>query len=158
MALGLQVFELGLILLAMLAETAFLNAEIRELPLISDKNLRIDERGLNGRVGAFELIGELDATEGVDAHFERGDAKQTPFGIGERLDERVFGVGAGLLFGEEAPDVLFVRSSIITRQQNGAASESGFDGVEGRNRAAFRCFGTGRELRIRLIRKDLSVR
>jgi hypothetical protein len=38
------------------------------------------------------------AADGVDAGFERGDAKETPIGVGDGLDEIVFVVAAGEYF------------------------------------------------------------
>ncbi|MGH9582376.1 MAG: hypothetical protein ACRD4O_05525 [Bryobacteraceae bacterium] len=79
------------------------------------------------RTASSWVGGEFEAAGRVDAHFEGGDAEQTPLGIGERLDEIVLGVAAGFVVVEGALNVLPISIGIVTGQQNGAASETCFD-------------------------------
>ncbi|HSU58327.1 MAG TPA: hypothetical protein VLI55_03350 [Bryobacteraceae bacterium] len=57
-----------------------------------------------GGANGFGLVGEfvsvLQAAKCVDSRFKRRDAEQTPLGIGDGLNERLFAIGFGLPFGE----------------------------------------------------------
>ena len=130
LALRLQVSQSGGVFFALSAQAAFLNAEIAELPLIEDEHLRIDQGGADSRIFVFELGGKLEPAKGVDAHFECGNAEEAPFGVGKRLYEILFAVVFGLVLLEEARDVGLVSGGIVTGQQNSAAGEPGFYGIE----------------------------
>jgi len=58
------------------------------------------------------------------------DAEQAPFSVGEVLNQNLFGFGGGREISHQAGDVPLVGQHIIRWQENGAASEAGFDGVE----------------------------
>ncbi|MBV9304325.1 MAG: hypothetical protein JOY62_14565 [Acidobacteriaceae bacterium] len=49
---------------------------------------------------------------GVDAHFERGDAEQPRFGVGQGLGESGFFVADGLVLIEEALNLLLIASIV----------------------------------------------
>ncbi|MBV9300709.1 MAG: hypothetical protein JOY62_09370 [Acidobacteriaceae bacterium] len=92
--------------------------------------MRFDKRGADlGVFFVLELLGKREAADGVDAHFERRDAEQAPFGVGERLRESGFFIAGGFVLIEEALDVLLVSGVIVARQQDGAAGEPGFDRI-----------------------------
>jgi hypothetical protein len=65
------------------------------------------------------------------------------------LDEGFFFVGGGLVLGDVAVEMLLVDGGIAGGEKNGAASEAGFDGVQGRFGFAF-----GAELLLRTQRAD----
>jgi hypothetical protein len=50
---------------------------------------------------------------GDDAGFERGDLAETPLGVDNGLDEVVFVVVGGGVFGEEAVDVFLVDGGVF---------------------------------------------
>ena len=94
-AVFLQLGEFGDIGFALVAEAALLQSEVGEIAAIGHEDFALDEGFAIDGVGVVgELIGEFEAADGVDAGFERGDAEQAPFGIGDRLDERFFFVGS----------------------------------------------------------------
>lgn len=78
----------------------------------------------------LELIGELHAAARVDGVFEAGDAVQAPGGIGEGLDERGFPRRGGLELCFEVVDVVLVGGAVAGGQEDGAAGECSFEGVE----------------------------
>ncbi len=153
-----MIFQFGQVFLALAAEAAFLNAEVVELALIGDENMRVDQSGANGSILVFELAGELEAAKGVDAHLERGNAKETPLRISERLDEIFFVVTDGLMVFEISLDVPLISSGIIGGQQDSAAGETGFNSIQRRFGFARRRRRPGRQLSIGSIRKDLRGR
>ncbi len=59
-------------------------------------------------------MGEFVAAAGVDAGYERGDLAKAPFGVGDGLDEVVFGFGGGGVLGEEAIDVFGVDGGVMS--------------------------------------------
>jgi len=61
----------------------------------------------------------------------------------------MFGGADGLVFVEEALDVGLIGGGIVAWQQDGAAGETGFDGVQRRFGFAFGSFGAGRKLSLR---------
>ncbi|MGI9070764.1 MAG: hypothetical protein ACR2JB_05400 [Bryobacteraceae bacterium] len=71
------------------------------------------------------------------------ECEQTPFGIGDRLDERLFGIARWFVLGEESLDVLSVGDGIVAGQQDGAVGEPGFHGVQRRFGFSFWCFRAG---------------
>ena len=93
--------------------------------------MRFDQRGADGLVLIGEQANEFKAAEGVDAGFERGDAQQAPFGIGERLDERALRIGGGLPLSFAAGNVSGVGGGVLRWQEDGAAGEAGFQCVQG---------------------------
>jgi len=137
-SLFLQVADFGEVVDELVAQSAFLNAEVVQLTVVREERLGFDQRGTDGGIlFGGELGGEFYAAEGVDAGFERGDAQQAPFGVGDGLYEGAFVVGGGLVRGDETIHVGLIGGEVIRRQQDGAASETGFEGVQGRIRFAF---------------------
>jgi hypothetical protein len=131
-ALALQVFEFREVDLVAAAETGFLEREVAEVFAVGEEDLRFDHGGADVGIGLVgKCFGELAAAEGVDAGFERGDAEQSPIGRGEGMDEGFFGVGSGLEVSEEAGDVALEGGAVVGWEEDGAAGETGFDGVVG---------------------------
>jgi hypothetical protein len=64
--------------------------------------------------------------------FERGDAVETPGGVGEFLDKLGFGGSSGLILVEELAAVLLVGGGILSGENGGTACEAVGDGVLGR--------------------------
>ena len=48
----------------------------------------------------IEFIGEFAMAEGIDGGFERWDAEEAPSSVGDGLNESVFIVGGGRVFGK----------------------------------------------------------
>jgi hypothetical protein len=113
--------------------------------------------GSDSGIFLVEPCRKLYAPERVNSHFERRDAKQPPFGVGDRLDERFFGSRRRFVLVEKSLDVLLVSCGFFAGQQDGAAGQSGFHGVEGRFAFALGRFRAGRELSVGLIGADLRI-
>ena len=62
-----------------------------------------------------EIFGEFAFADGVDAGFKFGDAEETPFGVGDHLDESALFVVDGSVFGEVAFDVSGVEGCVFCR-------------------------------------------
>ena len=77
------------------------------------------------------------AAAGVDGAFESGDAGETPLGVGEGLDELGFTGRGGLVFGGVGGQMLAVGVGVVGGEKDGAAGESGFNGVQGGDAFAF---------------------
>ena len=84
--------------------------------------------------------------------FERGDAIETPGGVGEFLDELGFGGSGGSIFVEELAAVELVGGGVLGSEDRGAAGESGGEGVLGRALFAGGGAGSGGVERIRAVR------
>ena len=76
------------------------------------------------------MFGEFAATDGVNTEFERGDAEETPIGIGNGLREAAFFVGSRSKAGEGAVEMRLVCGGVFAREQDGAAREPGLDCVQ----------------------------
>ena len=88
LALLLESAELGEVGLLLIAQAAILEGEVVEIATIREEDLTLDESFADGGVGFLRMeIGEFEAANGVDAGFERSDAVDAPFGIGNALDE-----------------------------------------------------------------------
>ena len=129
--ISLQFAQGGGIFFALAAQAAFLEAEIREIAARGAKDVRFDQGWADRLVLVREHASAFETAEGVDAGFERGNAQQTPFGVGERLDERALGIGGGRPLGLDAGDVGGVGGGVLGWQQDGAAGETGFQSVQG---------------------------
>ena len=128
----LKGLELRDIFFAMIAEATFLECEIAEISPVVDSDAGAEESGAGG--GVFlsgEFAGEFAQSEAQDGSFEWGDAQETPFGVDDGLDESVFVVSSGSVFGEVTVNVLLVSEGVVSGKKNGLAGESGFDGVMG---------------------------
>jgi len=78
----LEVAECGGIFFALAAETGFLNGKIIELALVSEEDFGFYQVLADFSVLVWELGGEFEAADGIDAQFESGNAEQAPFGVG----------------------------------------------------------------------------
>ena len=65
-------------------------------------------------------MSELAAAHGEDARFERDDAQETPFGVGEVLEEGAFVVDGGGEFFVEALEMGFVGGRVIGFEEDGS--------------------------------------
>jgi hypothetical protein len=126
----LESVKRGTVLLCLAAQAAFLNAEIGELALARQIDLRLDQYLARAFVVVGEQIGEFQSAEGKDAHFEGGDAGQAPMGVGEGLDQSQFLVADGLEAFAELGEMGLIERGIFGGQQDGAAGEPGFEGIE----------------------------
>ena len=63
--------------------------------------------------------------------FEGRDAQETPLGFGKLIGESAFFVRRWRVLIEKALHMRFACGRVICVQENGAAGQSGFDGVEG---------------------------
>ena len=127
----LESLEFGEVGGAHVAEAAFLEGEVVEFFAIGAEDLEPDERVARFGISFVGVeVCEFALAEEVDAGFERGDAEDAPFGIEDGLDELLFLLGGGGVLVEEAVAVLFIERGVFGSEENGAASESGFDGVE----------------------------
>ncbi len=86
-------------------------------------------------------FGEFVAATGIDGGFETGDALQAPLRVGHGLDEFGFAQADRFVFLLVGGEVGAIGIGIVAGQQDGAAGESGFDGVHRGNALAF--FGAG---------------
>src|ERR1035438_2155222 len=77
--------------------------------------------------------------------------RRRPFGVGQGLDEILFGVAAGVVAFEEGGDLRMVCGGALARQQDGAARKTGFECVQGGSGfSRFGC-GAGAELGVGLV-------
>jgi hypothetical protein len=103
---GAQFSQIGL---ALVAEAAFLEGKVVEVAAVGDKDVAHEESFAVGGIGFVrDCIGEFAAADGVQAGFHGRDAEEAPFGVGNVLDERAFGVSGGSEVGEDAVEVLLV--------------------------------------------------
>jgi hypothetical protein len=138
---SLEPFGIGLVLAA---KAALLECEITEVAAVNDEDVADEKRFAIDRIGFIgDGVSEFTATEGVEAGFERGDAQETPFGIGNELDEGVFLIGGGGETGEMAGDMFAVGLGVVGGEKDGAASEAGFHSIEGRLGFALSCVRAG---------------
>jgi len=71
----------------LVAEGALLQSEIAEVSAMGHEDSAQDEGFAVVTIQeGGELIGEFEAADSVDAGFERGDAEEAPFGIGDGLN------------------------------------------------------------------------
>jgi len=131
LALLLQFAKRGGVFLTLAAQAAFLDAEIVELALVGEKDLGFDEVLARRRIFICEELGKFQAAHCVDAHFERRDAEQTPFGVRQGLDEIAFVIAYRRARLHEFRYMGFVEDGVFRGKQDGAAGEPGFDGVNG---------------------------
>ena len=137
----LEGLEFGHVGVAHVAEAAFLECEVVEFFAIGAEDFELDE-SLAGFGIAFVGIEvcEFLLAEDVDGGFEWGDAEDAPFGIENGLNKLLFLIGGGGVLVEEAVAVLFVEGSVFGGEEDGAAGESGFDGVEAGDRLCQRAW------------------
>jgi len=104
--------------------------QIANLLFVGDEGVGVDQVRACGEVLFVEQLGEFDAAFGEQSRFERGDATQTPVGVGDGLYEIRFQQADRCEFSGVGGEVAFVFGDIVARQKNCAASKSGFDRVE----------------------------
>jgi len=156
-AVVLNLGELRGVLFELAAEAVLLETEIAEITFVDAEDLRFDHSGASSGVRfGGEFAGEFVAADGIETRFESGDAEETPFGVGNGLDEVLFFVGFGLELAVDLGDEFFVSSYVVGWQDDGAAGEPGFQSIVGRLQFSFRRGRAGRELRIRAVCFDLS--
>lgn len=110
-------------------EASFLGVQIAELFLVGEESLELDHGRACRRIVVVKVFCKLNAALGVDGGFERGDALETPCGIGDRLNQlSLYGADGSEIFRVLA-EVLFVGGGVFGCEQDGAAGETGFDGV-----------------------------
>ncbi len=132
-AILLQLFELSGVGFMMIAETAFLQGQVLELLFIEELDFGVDESVAFSRVGfGAEEIGLFEAGDGEYAGFERSDAVNAPFGIGDELNETIFLVGCGRPMIEDTFNEGLIDDGVFCGEQNSLAGESGFQGVHAR--------------------------
>ncbi len=145
----LERFEFGEIFFAMAAQAGFLELQVAQLLFVLEEGLEVGEAGVFG--GCI-----FCAAAGVDGGFERGDAEETPIGVGDRLHEDRFASGDGFEFFGEAFEVMAVEGGIVRGEEHGASGERSFDGVDGRACFAFGGTGTGGALRVGTVGGEAS--
>ena len=133
-ALGLKLAELLQRLLKLAGEACAVEAERGE------GAVQFSHAGLHIPASLAKQIG-----------FERGDAVETPSGIGEFLGELSFGRSGGLVFVEEPAAVLLVGGLVFAGQDRAAAGEAMAQGVMRGASFAFGRAGAGGVLGICLI-------
>ena len=98
----------------MVTEAALLEGEVAEVPAIGHEDFGVDEGLAIGGIFFFgEKIGEFAAADGEDAGFERRNAEQTPFGVGNGLGESFFVVGGRGESEEVAVEVVVVGVDVV---------------------------------------------
>ena len=113
-AVLLDLFKLDYIGVALVAEATFLEGEVAEVAAEGHEDFGVDEGLAIGGIFFFGVkIGESAAADGDDARFERRDAEQTPFGIGNGLGERLFVVGGRGESEEVAVEVVVVGMDVV---------------------------------------------
>ena len=128
--------------------------QIADLFFVDQEGVGVDQKRLGFEVVLFKELGEFDAAFGEDGVFESRDAEKTPIGIGDGLHELAFAETDRFIFFLESGEVALVGGGVIGGEQDGAASETGFDGVERRFGLAFRRGRAGGKESIRAIRGE----
>ena len=95
-ALTDEPFEFGSVLDEVAAKTLLLQREIVELALVGGEGFDVDERGTEGLVFVLVELGKFEASDGIDALFERKDAVETPLRVGDILREFLLAIGDGM--------------------------------------------------------------
>ena len=116
----LQDLKLCLVFFELFVKTALLQSQIVEIFAVSAEDERFDHGRAGWRVGfEYAFASQFDAAERVYASFESRDAEETPFGVGDGLDEEFFFVvfGLELLFDES--DEVLVGGNIVRWQEDG---------------------------------------
>jgi hypothetical protein len=147
-ALLLESAQFGSFFIATAGKPRFLQVQVTDLLFVSDESVRVDQVRTGGGLVLFEQPGEFETAFGEQGHFKNRDAAEAPIGIGDGLHEIGFLVADGREFFGVGGEVALVFGGIVTGEQDGAASERGFDSVEGRGGFTFAGLGTRRELRV----------
>ena len=96
------------------------------------------------------------AAESVEAGFEGGDAEETPFGIRDALREVLFDVVGGGEFLVDEGDEGLIGGDVVSGQDDGAAGETGFEGVVGGDEFALFRFRAGLRLGVGAVGGELG--
>ena len=127
-------------------EARLLQLEVAELLFVAEMDFEVDEGDALGWREVRVHFGGFVAAAGVDRRFERGDAGETPLGVGKGLNEFGFAGRGGSVFFGIGGEVLAVGVGVVGGEEDGAAGQSSFDGVHGGDAFAFERAGTGGEL------------
>ncbi len=141
----MQLAEFGGFFFVAAGETGLLELQVAELLFVFEMRIEIDQGAAEGGFGFRVSFGEFVSAAGVDGGFETGDALQAPLRIGHGLDEFGFTQADGLVFPLVGGNEFAVGIRVVGGEKDGAAGESGFDGVHGGDALAFRRAGAGRE-------------
>jgi len=113
------------------AKTRFLDGKVIQIVAIGEEDLGFDH-GFADRfilfVGKFGC--QLAPGNGVDSGFEGGDAIEPPERVRERVGEALFFLAFGRELLEDSFDVRLIGRN-VRWQEDGAAGETGFQGVVG---------------------------
>jgi hypothetical protein len=139
---GGEALQLGFILFELAAKARFLDGKIIQIAPVGEKDLGFDH-GFADRFVLFvrKLPGQLAAADGVNSGFERGNALQPPKRIGEGMGEALFFIFNGGELLENSFDVRLIGRAVVRWQEDGAAGETGFQGVVGDLGFSFRRSG-----------------
>ena len=130
----MEAADFGGVLFELIAETALLQGEIAEIFLIGAEDVSFEHGGAELGVGFMGAVGgEFVTAERVETGFESGDAEEAPFGIGDSLREVLFDVVGGVEFLVDEGDEGLIGGDVVSGQDDGAAGETGFEGVVGGN-------------------------
>jgi hypothetical protein len=140
LAFVLELAEFSHFLFAAAGQAGFVEMQILELLFVDEHGVHFDHDGAIGRGVVWEERVEFEAAFGEQGHFEAGDASQTPAGVGNGLHESAFFGADGLELFFVGEDVGLVAGGVVRRQEDGMASEAGFDGVERDGGFASLCF------------------
>ncbi len=151
--------EVGFVLIELAIEAAFLKREVREIFAEGDGDFGLQEMSAANGVGFIgeDVGGEFALADGIEGCFERGDTEETPFGIGDELDESAFFVVPRGVFVQVALDMSLVDGGVFAGQEDGAAGEPGFHGVPRRYGFAFGGNGPGGMLRVGAIGSEFGI-
>ncbi len=156
LAVLLEGAELDGLFFAAAGKARFLKLQITELFLVDEKSVDLDETAADGDVVIVEMIGKLHVAAGEDGHLQRNGAPHTPPDIGDGLSQLAFARANRLELFFEGSDVGFVGGGVVAGEENGAAGERGFDGVQTRFGFAFRSFGSGGQLGVGAVGGELG--
>ncbi len=153
----MEAAEFGGVLFELITETAFLQGEIAQILLIGAEDVGFEHGGAELGVWFMGAVGgEFVAAERVETGFESGDAEETPFGIGDSLREVLFDIVGGCEFSIDEGDEGLIGGDVVGGQDDGAAGETGFEGVVGGDEFPLFGFGTGRGLGIGSVGGELG--
>jgi len=127
----LESLEDGQVLFGLTPQPALLNAEIVDLALVGQKGLGLDQDLARAFLVFGEQLGEFHPAEGKDGQLEGGNAGDAPVGVSEGLDESELFIAHRLVAVAELGEMGLIERGIFGGQQDGAAGEPGFEGVEG---------------------------
>ena len=132
MPFGLKRLELVEFALKRPLQPSFLRREVAEIALVGTESVRLNECLADLRQFFRKQFLKLDLAESKKVGFEHRAAIETPAGIGEQVDERGFFFADRCEAFHESLAMRLIGIGILARKQDGAASETGLEGIEGR--------------------------